>query len=40
MLVHHARRADGGIETRTVASGRVELDPPGIAITVEELFEA
>lgn len=39
MVVHHARRADGGIETRILASGRIQLDPPGIAITVEELFE-
>jgi len=39
MLFHHSRRDDGGIETRVVASGRVELDPPGISITVEELFE-
>lgn len=40
MLIHHSRREDGGIETRMVGSGRVELDPPGIAIAVEELFEA
>ena len=39
MVVHHARRADYEIGTRIVASGRIELDPPGIAITVEELFE-
>jgi Uma2 family endonuclease len=39
MVVHHARRDDGGIETRMVASGRIEMEPPGIAITVEELFE-
>ena len=40
MLVHHARRADGGIETRMVTSGQIELDPPGITISVEELFDA
>lgn len=40
MLVHHARRADGGIETRMVRSGRIELDPPGIAVSVEDSFEA
>ena len=39
MVLHHARRDDGGIETRMLASGRIELDPPGIAFTVEELFE-
>ena len=40
MVVHHARREDGGIETRMVVSGRIEMEPPGIAISVEELFEA
>ena len=39
MVVHHARRDDGTIETRMAASGRVEMDPPGIAIVVEDLFE-
>ena len=39
MVVHHARRDEDKIETRIVASGRIELDPPGIAITLEELFE-
>ena len=37
-VVHHTRRGGGAIETRIVASGRVELGPPSIAITVEELF--
>lgn len=40
VVVHHARRAGDEIGTRLVASGRIELDPPGIAVTVEELFEA
>jgi len=39
MAIHH-RRAGGGIETRMVASGRLELDPPGIIVTVEDLFAA
>ncbi len=39
LVVHHARRADSEIETRIVASGRIGLDAPGIAITLEELFE-
>lgn len=37
MLVHHVRLGNK-IETQVIASGRIELDPPGIAITVEELF--
>ena len=39
MAIHH-RRAGDGIETRMVASGRLELDPPGITVTVEDLFAA
>ena len=39
MVVHHARRDDGIIETRVAASGRVELNPPGITVTVEDFFE-
>jgi hypothetical protein len=39
IVVHHARRANDEIETRVVASGRIELDPPGVAAAVEELFE-
>ncbi len=39
VLVHHSRREDGTIDTRMVAAGRVELDPPGIAVTVEAMFE-
>jgi Uma2 family endonuclease len=38
MLIHYSRRDDGGIDTRMVASGRVELDPPGITVAVEDLF--
>lgn len=39
MVVHYARGSDGKVETHLVASGRIEMAPPGIAITVEELFE-
>lgn len=38
-VVHHTRGSRGTVETRVVASGRVDLDPPGIGIMVEELFE-
>lgn len=40
MVVHHRRRDDGGIETRLLSGGAIELDPPGITITVEELYQA
>lgn len=36
-IVHH-RRAGDRIETRIVNSGRIALDPPGIAITVEDVY--
>lgn len=39
MVVHHARGEDGTISTRMAATGRIEMEPPGIVITVEELFE-
>ena len=38
MTIHHRRIESGGIETRMVASGRVEMDPPGIVVTIEDLF--
>ena len=39
LVVHHSRRAGDEIGTRLVASGRIEMDPPGISIAVEDLFE-
>lgn len=38
MTVHHRRQDDGTLSTRLAASGRMVFDPPGIAITVEDLF--
>ena len=38
MATHHRRRDDGGIETRLVAEGRIDLDPPGINVAVEEFY--
>lgn len=37
-VTHHHRRDDGGIETHLVAEGRIDLDPPGISILVEDLY--
>ena len=39
IVVHHARRVGDEIGTRMVASGRIEMDPPGIAISLGELFQ-
>ena len=38
-LVIHHRRGDGGIHTQFLATGSIPLDPPGISITVEELYQ-
>jgi Uma2 family endonuclease len=37
-VIHHRRNGDG-IDTRILASGPIVLDPPGMTITVEELYE-
>jgi Uma2 family endonuclease len=40
-VIHHRRRDDGdGIETRMLTTGEIRLDPPGLAITVEEIYAA
>jgi Uma2 family endonuclease len=39
-VVTHHRRADAGIETRIVVSGPIAMAPPGIVITVEEIYGA
>jgi Uma2 family endonuclease len=38
VTVHHARGEDGGVETRILTDGPLRLDPPGLALFVEELF--
>ncbi len=38
-VIHHRRRdEDEGIETRVVTAGEIKLDPPGVGITVEEIY--
>jgi Uma2 family endonuclease len=39
VVLHHRRMSDG-VETRIIAAGEVILDPPGIIITVEEIYDA
>lgn len=38
LVTHHARRADGGIETSIRTSGALRLDPPGITVSVEDFY--
>jgi Uma2 family endonuclease len=40
MIVHHARGAGGDIITRVVTQGTLALDPPGLTITVEDIYAA
>ena len=38
-VLHHRRQANGeGIETRVITGGEIALDPPGIAIKVEDVY--
>jgi len=38
-VIHHRRRDDGqGIDTRMMTEGEIVLDPPGIAIAVEDVY--
>ena len=37
-VIHHARDDAGGITTQVLRSGALELDPPGLRLSVETLF--
>jgi Uma2 family endonuclease len=37
-IAHHRRTDQGTIETMTVTTGPIRLDPPGIEIQVEEIY--
>ena len=37
-VIHHRRAHEGGIDTRILSSGKIELDPPGIAIDIDEIY--
>jgi Uma2 family endonuclease len=38
-VVHHRRDDAGGILTTMVSTGEIRLEPPGIAISVEEIYQ-
>jgi Uma2 family endonuclease len=40
LVVHHARGEGDAIATRIINAGALRLDPPGIEVTVEEVFQA
>src|SRR5262249_13111746 len=37
-IVLHSRAANGEVATEVFASGQIQLDPPGIMLTVEEFY--
>jgi Uma2 family endonuclease len=37
-IVYHGRGASGGLEPRILRKGSVALDPPGIVLTLDELY--
>jgi Uma2 family endonuclease len=39
VVTHHRRTADG-IDTRIIVAGEIVMDPPGITITLEEIYAA
>ena len=39
LVMHHSRGTDGSITKRLLPSGPLTLDPPGITVQVESLFE-
>jgi Uma2 family endonuclease len=40
LLVHHSRRPDDSILTRVVHHGAVTLDPPGLELSIADIYEA
>jgi hypothetical protein len=40
MVIHHARGEGETILTRILREGTLRFDPPGLEVTVAELFEA
>jgi Uma2 family endonuclease len=40
VLIHHARGEAGTIVTRIINDGALLLDPPGLAISLEQIFHA
>ena len=37
-IVHHRRGDDGTIETRVLTGGTLRLEPPGIAVAIEDIY--
>jgi hypothetical protein len=40
MIIHHARQAGDAFMTRVVREGAIALDPPGIEISIADVYDA
>ena len=40
LVIHHRRGGDDGIEPRILSTGTLDLDPPGLALSIADLFLA
>ena len=38
LVLHHRRGAEGEVVTRFLRAGRLQLDPPGIAVEITALY--
>jgi Uma2 family endonuclease len=38
LIVHHARESDGSIRTQIVTDGTLPLDPPGIELSITDIY--
>lgn len=38
IVIHHRRGADDLIETRIVSAGTLDLAPPGLSLSLEDVF--
>jgi hypothetical protein len=40
LVIHHARKDDDSILTRIVSEGTIILDPPGIELSIADIYPA
>ena len=39
VIIHHRRNEKSGIDTRIIVSGDIKLDPPGITLAVQKIYD-
>jgi Uma2 family endonuclease len=40
VVIHHARGTEGSIMTRVVTEGAIDLDPPGLALSLSDIYDS